>query len=144
MLQQRPILQGLIGTSALNPVRLLKYAIVGLVAFAIDFAMLLLLVDRLPLLVANTIAFLVANAANFVMAHSWVFGHPLGYSAKAHYFKVLGISLSGLGLNDALVWVGVVALACPLLLTKLVATVVVFGWNFTARALWVYNSQAQR
>ena len=111
----------------------------GTVAAAIDFGCLFLLAGHLPLLLANSIAFLLANVANFALAHAWVFGQSFAGPLGAHYAKVLGVSLVGLVLNDAVVWGGVVLLALPLLAAKVIATIVALGWNYTARARWVYG-----
>jgi putative flippase GtrA len=113
---------------------------VGGVAFGIDLGLLLLLAPLLPLLLANTIAFLVANAANFLIGHLWVFrgaGRDSGILAK--YGAVLLISLVGVALNDALVWIGVVLLQAGVVTSKIAATLAVWGWNYWTRASWVYG-----
>lgn len=116
---------------------------VGAIAFVIDLACLLVLVEHLPLLAANTIAFLVANAANFALGHAWVFGQSFGASVAPQYAKVLAVSAVGLAINDAVVWAGVVLLALPLVASKVVATVVALAWNFMARVLWIYRPESR-
>jgi len=118
----------------------IRYAVVGGVAFVIDLGLLLLLSPLVSLLVANTIAFLVANAANFVMGHRWVFGSTRRDSGiLAQYGAVLLISLAGVALNDAFVWIGVILLHADLVISKIAATLAVWGWNYWARAWWVYG-----
>lgn len=118
----------------------IRYAIVGGIAFVIDLGLLLLLSPLVPLIVANTIAFLVANAANFVIGHLWVFGSTGRNSdILAKYGAVLLISLAGLALNDAFVWIGVILLHASVVMSKIAATLAVWGWNYWARTLWVYG-----
>lgn len=112
----------------------------GGVAFAIDLGLLLLLSPLVPLVTANTIAFLVANAANFLIAHLWVFGSKGRDSdILAKYGAVLLISLVGVALNDAFVWIGVALLNANMVISKVAATLAVWGWNYWARTLWVYG-----
>lgn len=118
----------------------IRYAVVGSVAFVIDFGLLLLLSPIVSLVLANTIAFLAANVVNFLMGHVWVFGGTSNDShVVAKYGAVLLISLVGLALNDAFVWAGVVVLGAGVVFTKIAATLAVWGWNYWARALWVYG-----
>jgi putative flippase GtrA len=117
-----------------------RYFIVGTLAFGVDLGCLLLLVQLLPLLVANTVAFLVANLFNFLLAHVWVFRRPFrGSDLARQYVSVLAISLVGLALNDALVWVGVKVLEGDVVVSKVVATLVTLVWNYLSRTLWVYR-----
>ena len=112
----------------------------GGVAFVIDLGLLLLLSPLLPLVLANTIAFLVANAANFLIGQLWVFGSTGRDSAiLAKYGAVLLISLVGVALNDAFVWTGVVLLGASMVMSKIAATLAVWGWNYWARVSWVYG-----
>jgi hypothetical protein len=52
---------------------------------------------------------------------------------------VLLVSLVGLGLNDALVWVGVEALGAGVTISKIATTLAVWGWNYHARTSWIYG-----
>lgn len=120
--------------------RVLRYLVVGTIAFVIDLGLLLALVPLMPLLAANTVAFLVANAANFVLGHVWVFGRSLRDPRIArHYGAVLAASLVGLAINDAVVWAGVVVVGASVIVAKVAATAVALAWNFAARALWIYR-----
>lgn len=118
----------------------IRYAVVGGVAFAIDLGLLLLLSPLVPLVLANTIAFLAANAVNFLIGHLWVFGSTGRDSdILAKFGAVLLISIAGLVLNDAFVWIGVILLDASMVMSKIAATLAVWGWNYWARALWVYG-----
>jgi putative flippase GtrA len=116
-----------------------RYFVLGAGTFFLDAGVLLLLVAHIPLVAANTVAFVVANVANFAIGHRWVFGRRFEAGWATQYWKVLVISLVGLALNDALVWAGVVLVALPVLAAKVLATLVAFAWNFSARAHFVYS-----
>src|SRR4051812_33416522 len=134
----------MIATASQGLVRFTRYCVVGVLAFLIDYGTLLLLVDRLPLLAANSVAFVIANLANFMLAHVWVFGRSLGASAVAQYMSVLVISLVGLALNDAVVWMMVRLAGADLLPAKIAATIAALVWNYAARVLFIYRSDEPR
>ena len=58
----------------------------------------------------------------------------LGRAAEATIFVAL--SLAGLAINEALMWLGVTALGLNYVLVKAAATAVVMGWNFLSRKRW--------
>lgn len=125
--------------------KVMRYAVVGIVAFAIDYATTRLLVDFLPLLVANTIGFLIANTVNFCMAHRWVFGFAwTKEKLLSTYFAVLGVSVVGLMINNMVVWVSVGVVGVTLLFGKVLAAAIVMLWNFLARLFWVYKTKSAR
>ena len=123
---------------------LLRYCVVGLVAFVIDYSATALLVRVLPLLVANTLGFWIANIANFVLAHLWVFGrgYAMGKLFRA-YVAVLAISIMGLILNDLIVWITVAQVEMSLLSGKITAAALVLLWNYFARVAIVYKKDSQ-
>ena len=123
--------------------RALRSGVVGAACFVIDLGCLLLLVDHMPLLAANTLAFLIANLANFWLGHVWVFGRTLhGAGVGRQYAGVLAVSLVGVAINDAVVWLGVVVAGLALILAKVIATGVAMVWNYAARSLWIYREPA--
>jgi len=123
----------------------MRYGVVGIVAFAIDYGVTRLLVDFLPLLVANTVGFVVANTVNFCMAHGWVFGFAwTKEKLLSTYFGVLGVSVVGLMINNLVVWLSVGIVGATLLFGKVHATAVVMSWNFLARLFWVYKTKSVR
>jgi putative flippase GtrA len=117
----------------------MRYAVVAATAFLIDFGLLLLLTRSVALLLANSLAFVVANMVNFALGHVWVFKKKLGGPGFARmYGAVLLVSLVGLAINDALVWIGVNFLETGLIGAKLLATVVAWTWNYQTRRVWIY------
>lgn len=122
--------------------RMLRYGAVGLIAFAIDFGVTAWLFRAMdaPLLVANTVGFLIANVANFLLGHWWVFRDRRDSRRWMRaYAATLAVSIVGLLLNDAMVWISVAVVDWPLLIGKVSATAVVMLFNFFARHHWVYR-----
>jgi len=121
-------------------VRALRYGVVGMLAFAIDYGVTAIAFTLMPLLVANSIGFAVANIANFVLGHLWVFrdARGNGHWSRA-YVGTLGVSALGLLLNNAIVGLAVGLMGEPLLWGKVAATAIAMGFNFFARHIWVYR-----
>lgn len=118
-----------------------KYLAVGGAAFLVDFGVTWLAFPLLPLLWANTLGFVVANLFNFMAAHQWVFGAPFERSGLARtYLQVFAVSVIGLVINNAVVWLLVGQMAWLLIAGKVVATGLGLLWNFAARKYWVYRT----
>jgi putative flippase GtrA len=68
-----------------------------------------------------------------------VFGGDFGKAALLRAYRaVLLVSIVGLVINDAVIWLWVGALALPLLPGKMIATLVALMWNFLMRRLLIY------
>jgi putative flippase GtrA len=123
--------------------KVIRYGLVGVIAFVIDYGITKWLVAFLPLLVANTIGFIVANSVNFCMAHRWVFGYAwTKEKLLSTYLAVLGVSVVGLIVNNIVVWLSVGIAGASLLFGKVLATAIVMLWNFLARLFWVYKTKS--
>jgi putative flippase GtrA len=119
--------------------KVLRYLVVGVIAFGIDFSLTLLLASRLHHLAANTLGFVAANMVNFLLAHRWVFNRPLTVAEIAlAYPAVLAVSIVGLVLSDFLIFLLVDLARLSLAPAKLITTALVLLWNFLARAKLVY------
>lgn len=123
-------------------VQFARYAVVGAIAFAIDYLLTAWLWRYMPLLLANTLGFAIANVANFLLAHRWVFGQAFEVRTLWRaYVAVFGLSVGGLLINDAIVWLWAGVMALPLLPGKVIATLVALVWNYAARRLWIYPGE---
>ncbi len=127
--------------------RFLKFATVGVLGMAIDFAVLnfMHLVVGLPLGVANAISFSIAVISNFTWNRLWTFPE----SRQRHLGKQLGqfalVNLLGLGINTALllgldrVFQHFIAEPWAYNLAKAIAIGVVLFWNFFVNRFWTYK-----
>jgi putative flippase GtrA len=119
---------------------LLRYAVVGAMAFCIDFAVTLPAATVMHYVVANSIGFVVANLAQFLVAHGWVFGRPYRWrNLHVPYVATLAISALGLALSNAIVYAGIEWAGIELAASKVVAAGVVLVSNFALRRLTVYR-----
>jgi putative flippase GtrA len=117
--------------------QILKFGVVGLIAFAIDFALLLFLteVGGLNYLISATIAFAVAVVFNYFASVRFVYTVTNPAPAGRQFVIFIILSIIGLVLNNLCMWFGVEFLAIDYRITKVIATVIVMVYNFISRKL---------
>jgi len=123
------------------PFQFIKGMQVGLVASVVDMALLFYLTKNLHCyyMVSATISFLVGLTVNYLFSVLWIF-EKSAYSRKWLEFGLfLVIGLTGLLLNDLVIW-GLTQYAHMFYLTsKLVSIVVIYSWNFTLRKKLLFS-----
>ncbi len=119
--------------------QMLKFGVVGVIAFVIDYGVMVLLVELFamnPVLAAG-ISFCVSVTFNYFASMRYVFTHREDLSRQAEFAIFIVLSVIGLGINELLMWLGVDVLLVSYLIVKLFATAVVMGWNFFSRKKWL-------
>ncbi len=119
--------------------QIVKFGIVGVIAFAIDFGVLVFLTEVFGLnpVVSATISFIVSVIFNYLASMRYVFSHREGMSRQREFVIFVVLSAVGLGINDALMWLGTEVVTLDYRLVKLVATAVVMVWNFVTRKIFL-------
>ncbi len=120
--------------------RLIKFAIVGGIAFAIDFAIYLLLTRMLhvPYLLSRCFSIGAAMAWNFSLNRTWTFQAQSGkMSRQAARFTVVMVITSGLNLG--LMRLGVSTLHLNDLLVLVAVSLLIMLVNFCAHHFWSYR-----
>lgn len=126
--------------------QLLRYGIVGVIAFLVDYSLLWILTEwaGLHYLVSAAIAFSVAFLCNYLLSIGFVFGLDREDGPWKNLSAFLLIALIGLGLNELIMYGCSDLLHIHYLLSKIVATVIVFFWNFLARRFLVVRTRQNR
>ncbi len=120
----------------------LKFGVVGTIAFAIDYGVLMLLSQGLvwdPVFSAG-VSFCVSVVFNYLASMRFVFTHRDDLSRRGEFLIFLALSVVGLVINELCMAAGVAILGASALmvtLTKLFATAVVMVWNFFSRRRWL-------
>lgn len=132
--------------------QIMKFGIVGVLSFAIDFGIYSILVyfTPVPLLVANFFGFTVSVIFNYVMSMKFVFERKENMDKKAEFVIFVILSLVGLVLNEFLVWLFVefayenIAIVEKLfshnmmkMIGKILATGIVMVYNFISRKIFL-------
>jgi putative flippase GtrA len=116
-----------------------KFGVVGGLSFCIDYGLLVLLTEvaGVNYLVSATISFTASVVFNYLASMRYVFTHKPGMSRRREFVIFVVLSLVGLGINDALMYLGQSVLGISYLLVKLVATALVMVYNFITRKIFL-------
>lgn len=116
----------------------LKFGLVGAIAFVIDYTGLMILSQLLHMhpIAAATISFALSVCFNYVASMHYVFERRDDLSRKREFVTFVVLSTIGLILNDIIMGIGTGFLgsgALAVTINKIVATCIVFIWNFWSR-----------
>ena len=120
----------------------LKFGVVGVIAFVIDYGVLMLLsqVFGMDPVLAAGISFCVSVIFNYLASMRYVFTHREDLSRGREFVIFIVLSAIGLVINELCMAAGVALLGTSALMvtvTKLFATAVVMVWNFVSRKKWL-------
>lgn len=119
-----------------------KFAIVGLMSLAVDYALLMFLVEacKADLFFSTTVSFIASVIVNYVLSMKYVFDHREGMSRKREFTIFAILSAVGLGLNDLYMFIGVTMLNIGYQAMKLISTFLVTWYNFFSRRKFLSNN----
>ena len=122
--------------------RIARYFFVGGVAACVDIGLFMLgaSVLGLPYLRVGAFSFILATLVNYFLSVRIVFVSGVRFTKRWEIVMVFVVSAVGLGLNQLILAYGVETVHLALLAAKLVATGVVFSWNYLARRFIVFGA----
>jgi len=122
--------------------RVARYFLVGGAAACVDIGLFLLgtAVLDLPYLRVNAFSFIAATLVNYFLSVRFVFVSGGRFRRRWEIVLVFAVSAVGLGLNQLILAAGVEMAHFIPIVAKLVATGVVFSWNYLARRLFVFGA----
>ena len=118
--------------------QILKFGVVGGLAFVIDYALLYILTEFLGVhyLISSVISFTVSVIFNYIMSIKWVFDVNRKQGIKEFVVFVV-LSIIGLGINSLIMYLMVDIMSIYYMISKLVSTAVVMVYNFITRKIFV-------
>jgi putative flippase GtrA len=122
--------------------KVLKFGIVGFIGMCLDFLITWLLKEKLRInkYIANSLGFTCAVINNFYLNLKWTFQVSGGQGTNVYLVKFILISIIGLGLNNSFVYLFSDRLKINFYLSKVLAVVCVFIWNFSANNYFNFRS----
>lgn len=118
--------------------QILKFGVVGGLAFVIDYTLLYILTEFLGIhyLISSVISFTVSVIFNYIMSIKWVFDVNREQGVKEFVVFVV-LSIIGLGINSLIMYLMVDIMSIYYMISKLVSTAVVMVYNFITRKIFV-------
>lgn len=122
-------------------VQFLRYGFVAAVSLAVDFGVLVVLKEyaQFHYLVAASLSFILGLLTNYSLSKLWVFHSSKLESNHKEFLIFFVIGLIGLLMTDLLMWTFTDLLGVYYVLSKAVATILVYFWNFGARKKILFN-----
>ena len=122
--------------------QIMKFGVVGIMATMLDYVVMIVLTEvfGVPPVASSTISFSISVVFNYLASMRYVFSHREGMSRRREFIIFLVLSIIGLGINAALMWVGTELAGIDYRIVKLFATAVVMVWNFVSRKVLLDGS----
>ncbi len=131
--------RGINGGSMKNLIKqILKFGVVGVIAFFIDYSLLYILTEfcYIHYMISSVISFIVSLIFNYIASIYWVFD----VKKKQTYKEIIVftiLSVIGLGINQLVMYLMTGVGKIYYMLSKLVATAIVMVWNFITRKIFI-------
>ncbi len=119
--------------------QIIKFGLVGGIAFIIDYLTLILCKEVLNInvFISAAIAFTVSVIFNYIASIKWVFDVNQEKSSRQNFILFIVFSIIGLLLTELIMWIGVDVINISYLIVKIVATAIVMVFNFITRKLFL-------
>jgi putative flippase GtrA len=112
-----------------------RYIFAGAIGFTADFLVLFVLTHyaHLYYLFSATLGFISGVTVTYILSVYWVFQVKTSRGRLAEFILFVFIGLLGLALTIFLLWIFTEKFHFYYLVSKVIATVIVYFWNFLAR-----------
>ncbi len=117
----------------------MKFGIVGVIAFVIDYGFMVLLTEvfGVPYLISTTVSFIISVIFNYFASMRFVFKRKDDMSRRREFIIFVVLSVIGLVINDVFMWLMVDFLFIDYRISKIVVTFIVAVWNFMTRKIFL-------
>jgi len=121
--------------------QLFRYVFVGGVAFIVDFGFLYVLTEyaHLHYLLSATLSFILGLVTNYSISKIWVFSENTIKKRWLEFVVFSLIGVVGLGFNNLFLWIFTDYCSIHYMLSKVLATIIVFFWNFLSRKFILFK-----
>ena len=118
--------------------QILKFGVVGGIAFVIDYFFLYFFTDVIGInyLISSCLSFTISVIFNYIASIRFVF--EVGHKQEVKDVVLfIALSIIGLGINALIMYIGVDKMNFHYLLVKIVATAIVMVYNFITRKIFI-------
>jgi putative flippase GtrA len=121
--------------------KIIKYFFVGGTAASIDIGLFIFFTTymNLPWLPVSICTFILATFVNYLLSIQFVFVSGIRYKKRIEILGVFTISGIALLINQFILYLAIEIFEFPLLVSKVIATGMVFFWNYFGRAKVIFG-----
>ena len=121
--------------------QMFRYLFVGTASFLIDFFIYIGLIEIFNAnYISAAIAFAISVLANYYLSTSWVFNQSNIENRVIEFNLFILISIMGLVFTEILLFIFIDWLSIGYIISKIIASLLVMLWNFSARRVMFYGT----
>lgn len=119
--------------------QIVKFGVVGIVCFGIDYGMMILLTELgdLDYLFSCGVSFSVSVVVNYLLSMRFVFQSKKDGNKVKEFIVFAVLSITGLLLTEALMWTGVERIGLHYMFAKVAVTGIVMVYNFVTKKVFL-------
>lgn len=119
--------------------RLMRFGVTGGLTSIIYFSLIYVLIGLWSMnpTLASLVSFIPAIVYNYVSHKYWSFESDLSHKASLPRFAV--VTISGMGINSGIIYLGTEMMGAPFLPVQAVAIAALLVWNYMMFSLWVFS-----
>lgn len=123
--------------------QIMKFGVVGGIAFIIDYICLIISKEifGLSVLLSAAIAFIISVIFNYILSIKWVFNINKEIDQKKNFIIFIVLSIIGLILTEIIMWFGTDIIKISYLIVKIFATAIVMVFNFITRKIFLERNR---
>lgn len=117
--------------------QIMKFGVVGFLCFFIDYGLMILFTEAFHInyLVSAALSFSISTIVNYSLSMRYVFKSKKDANKINEFILFVVLSVIGLGVNEAAMWIAVEGLGIHYMISKIGATAVVMVFNFVTRKI---------
>ena len=119
--------------------QIMKFGVVGFLCFFIDYGLMILFTEAFHInyLVSAALSFSISTIVNYSLSMRYVFKSKKDANKINEFILFVVLSVIGLGVNEAAMWIAVDGLGIHYMISKIGATAVVMVFNFVTRKIFL-------
>lgn len=119
--------------------QIMKFGVVGFLCFFIDYGLMILFTEAFHInyLISAALSFSISTIVNYSLSMRYVFKSKKDANKVNEFILFVVLSVIGLGVNEAAMWIAVEGLGIHYMISKIGATAVVMVFNFVTRKIFL-------
>lgn len=119
--------------------QIMKFGVVGFLCFFIDYGLMIVFTEIFSInyLLSAALSFSISTIVNYSLSMRYVFRSKKDANKIKEFVIFVVLSVIGLGVNEAAMWIAVEGMRIHYMIAKIGATAVVMVFNFVTRKIFL-------